>query len=320
MNRFLAGIFLVTVIAWAAQCAGQPYPSKPIHLVVPFGPGGTTDVIARVVAQKLAASLGPIMVENKPGAGGNIAYEYVAHSAPNGYTLLAAHPALTINPSLYDRVGFNPLTSFAPVVLMAATPLLLAVHPSLPARNVKELIALAKKRPGELAFASAGNGSTSHLAGDMFRSMAGINVLHVPYKGAAPGMLDLVNGTMSLMINPLPEMLPFVQPGKIRALATTGKQRSPVVPDLPTIDEAGIPRYEILTWAGIVAPAGLAKDIIARLNKEIVPILQLPDVREQMLALGYVILGSSPDEFAAFLKAETEKWAKVIKASGTKVE
>ena len=320
MSRLLSGIVLVAVIAWAGPCSGQPYPSRPIRLVVPFGPGGTTDVIARVVAQKLAVSIGPIVVENKPGAGGNIAYEYVANAAPNGYTLLAAHPALTINPSLYGSVGYNPLTSFAPVVLMAATPLLLAVHPSLPARNVRELIALAKKRPGELTFASAGNGSTSHLAGDMFRNMAGINVLHVPYKGAAPGMLDLVNGTMSLMINPLPEMLPFSQPGKIRALATTGKKRSPVVPDLPTIDEAGIPRYEILTWAGIVAPAGVPKEIIARLNKEIIPILQMPDVREQMMGLGYVILGSSPDEFAAYLKAETEKWAKVIKASGTKVE
>ena len=320
MSRLLSGIVLVAVVAWAGPSTGQPYPSRPIRLVVPFGPGGTTDVIARVVAQKLAVSLGPIVVENKPGAGGNIAYEYVANAAPNGYTLLAAHPALTINPSLYGNVAYNPLTSFAPVVLMAATPLLLAVHPSLPARNVRELIALAKKRPGELTFASAGNGSTSHLAGDMFRNMAGINLLHVPYKGAAPGMLDLVNGTMSLMINPLPEMLPFSRPGKIRALATTGKKRSPVVPDLPTIDEAGIPRYEILTWAGIVAPAGVPKEIIARLNMEIIPILQMPDVREQMMGLGYVILGSSPDEFAAYLKAETEKWAKVIKASGTKVE
>ena len=320
MSRLLSGIVLVAVVAWAGPSTGQPYPSRPIRLVVPFGPGGTTDVIARVVAQKLAVSIGPIVVENKPGAGGNIAYEYVANAAPNGYTLLAAHPALTINPSLYGSVAYNPLTSFAPVVLMAATPLLLAVHPSLPARNVRELIALAKKRPGELTFASAGNGSTSHLAGDMFRNMAGINLLHVPYKGAAPGMLDLVNGTMSLMINPLPEMLPFSQPGKIRALATTGKKRSPVVPDLPTIDEAGIPRYEILTWAGIVAPAGVPREIIARLNKEIIPILQMPDVREQMMGLGYVILGSSPDEFATYLKAETEKWAKVIKASGTKVE
>ena len=308
------------MIAVAAPAIAQQYPSRPIHLVVPFGPGGTTDIIARLIAQGLVPKLGTVVVENKPGAGGNIAYEYVAKAAPNGYTLLVAHPALTINPSLYDHVDFDPNTSFTPITLLAATPLILGIHPSLPASSVRELIALAKKRPGELSFASAGNGSTSHLAGDMFRKMAHVDILHVPYKGAALGMLDVVNGTISMIINPLPEMLPFTETGKMRALATTGKQRASVTPDVPTLNEAALPGYEVVTWAGTVAPASTPRDIITRVHAETLPILKQQDVRDRLMKLGYTIIGASPEEFGKYIQSETKKWAQVVKASGTKLE
>lgn len=318
--RPLVQLCMLLMIAGAAPAIAQQYPSRPIHLIVPFGPGGTTDIIARLIAQGLGSKLGSVVVENKPGAGGNIAFEYVAKAAPNGYTLLVAHPAITINPSLYDSVGYDPNTSFTPITLIAATPLILGVHPSLPVKGVRDLIALAKKRPGDLSFASAGNGSTSHLAGDMFRKMAKVDILHVPYKGAALGMLDVVNGTISMIINPLPEMLPFTGTGKMRALATTGKQRSSVTPDVQTISEAALPGYEVVTWAGTVAPAGISRDIINRVHSETLPILKQQDVRDRLMKFGYTIIAGSPEEFGKYLKAETQKWAQVVKASGTKLE
>lgn len=311
---------MLLTIASATPAFAQQYPSKPIHLIVPFGPGGTTDIIARLVAQGVSPKLGAVVVENRPGAGGNIAYEYVAKSAPDGYTLLAAHPALTINPSLYGNVNYDPIASFAPITLIAATPLVLGVHPSLPVKGVRDLVALAKRRPGELSFASAGNGSTSHLAGDMFRKMAHVDILHVPYKGAAPGMLDVVNGTISMIINPLPEMLPFTSTGKLRPLATSGRQRPAVLADLPTISESGLPGYEVVTWAGTVAPARTPKEIVNRIHAETIPVLKREDVREKLAALGYTIIGGAPEEFAKYLKSETEKWSQVVKASGTKLE
>ena len=319
MRTLIQVLFLVALGA-VGHVAAQQYPSKPIHLIVPFGPGGTTDIIARLVAQGLATKLGSVVVENRPGAGGNIAYAIAAKAAPDGYTLLTAHPGITINPSLYSKVDYDPITSFTPITLIAATSLLVGVHPSLPVRNAGDLISLARKQPGELTFASAGNGSTSHLAGDMFRKMAKINMLHIPYKGAALGMLDVINGTISLIINPLPEMLPYSKSGKMRALATTGKKRSPITPDIPTVDESAISGYEVVTWAGLVAPAGTPKDIIARIHAETFPILRSEDVRNRLHGLGYVIISSSPTEFASYLKAETEKWANIVKAAGTKIE
>ena len=307
------------------QAAGSPsaaaYPSRPIRWVAPFPPGGTTDIVARAVAQRLSEAFGQtVAVDNRPGAGGNIAAEYVVKAAPDGYTILTAFPGLAINPSLYAKLSYDPLRDLAPVVLISAAPLLMVTHPSLPVKTVKELIALAKSRPGELNFPSAGNGTSSHLGGELFKSMAGIDIVHVPYKGSGQGLLDLISGRMSLMVNPLPEMIPFVQSGKLRGIAVTSAKRSHVMPELPTVGEAALPGYEIVTWNGILAPAATPRDIVARLHTEVVRLLRTPELKSHLEGLGLFIIGGSPDEFAQHLRSETQKWARVVKASGARIE
>jgi len=301
--------------------AAQNYPAKPVRLVNGFLPGGATDIIGRIIAQKLTVAFGQtVAVENRPGSGGNIAAESVVRAAPDGHTLLIAFTGLAINPSLYTRMNYNPQKDLAPVVLMATVPLLLAVHPSVPAKTVGELIALAKRRPGELTFPSSGNGSSSHLGAELFRVMAGIDVVHVPYKGGAQGLIDLVSGSMSFMINPVPEMLPYARSDRIRALATTSRERAPAAPDLPTIHEAALPGYEMGSWSGIMAPLGTPDEIIARLNTEVTKLLRSTEVRNQLDGLGYIILAGPPQALSSHLKAETEKWAVVIKAAGTRID
>ena len=305
----------------AAVLAQQPYPSKPIRWVAPFPPGGTTDIVARATAQHLSQSFGQqVVIDNRPGAGGNIAAEIVAKSPPDGYTVLTAFPGLAINPSLYSKLAYDPLRDLTPVVLISAAPLILVVHPSLPVRSVKELISLAKSRPGELHFPSAGNGSSSHLGGELFKSTANINIVHVPYKGANQGIIDLIAGRVSLFINPLPEMIPFVQSGKLKPLAVTSQKRSHVMPQLPTIAEAALPGFEIVTWNGIMAPAATPRPIVNRLYEETAKLLKSGDLRKQLEDQGLFIMAQGPDQFPQFLRAETEKWAKVVKASGAKVD
>jgi len=261
------------------------------------------------------------VVDNRPGAGGNIGTDMVAKSAPDGYTLLmgSAGP-LAINASLFGKMPFDPIKDLAPVALAASTPNVLVVHPALRAATLKELIALAKARPGEINFASSGHGTPAHLAGELFNLMAGVEMVHVPYKGAAPALADLLGGQVQIMFSTMPPALPHVRDGKLRALAVTSAKRSPAAPELPTVDETALPGFEANTWHGVVVPAGTPGAIVARLNREIVAILHLPDVVERFSSQGAEALGSTPEEFAAYIKSETLKWAKVVRDSGAKAE
>ncbi len=318
---------IAAVSAWVVACAvyasgawGQTYPARPIRWVAPFPPGGTTDIVARIVAEKLGEALGQqVSIDNRPGAGGNIAAEFVAKSAADGYTVLTGFPGLAINPSLYARMSYDPLKDLAPVILISSAPLLMVVHPALPARTVKEVIALARRRPGELLFPSAGNGTSSHLGGELFKRAAAIDIQHVPYKGSMQGMVDLISGRMQLMVNPLPEMIPFVESGKLRAIAVTGLKRSAVMPNLPTVDET-LPGFEVTTWNGLMAPAATPKEIIARLNAEIVKVLRATATLKRMNELGLDTIASTQQQFADHLRRETDKWAEVVKAAGARIE
>ena len=313
-----AAVGLATATLALAQA---PYPSKTIRWVAPFPPGGTTDIVARATAQHLSTAFGQqVVIDNRPGAGGNIAAEIVSKAPPDGYTVLTAFPGLAINPSLYSKLAYDPLRDLTPVTLISAAPLILVVHPSLPVKSVKELIALAKSRPGELHFPSAGNGSSSHLGGELFKSTANINIVHVPYKGSNQAIIDLIAGRVSLFINPLPEMIPFVQSGKLKALAVTSQKRSHVMPQLPTIAEAALPGYEVVTWNGIMAPGATPRPIVNRLHEETARLLKSGELKKQLEDQGLFIIASGPDQFAQYLRAETDRWAKVVRASGAKVD
>jgi tripartite-type tricarboxylate transporter receptor subunit TctC len=291
-------------------------------MIVPFPAGGATDIVGRLIAQKLVEAWGQqVIVDNRGGAGGTIGSELAAKSPPDGYTILVGTSSThAIAPSLYGRLGYDPVRDFVPVTLIANATILLAVHPSVPVRNVRELIALAKREPNALTFASSGNGGISHLVGEHFKSVAGIQMLHVPYKGDTPALFDLASGQVHLMFGTAVSFLPYVQSKRLNALAVTNPKRSPIVPAVPTVVESGLPGFEALQWFGIFAPAGTPKDIVAKLHNEIVRILRLPDVRERMTALGAEVVGSSPEQFASFQKADTAKWAKVVKTSGAKID
>ncbi len=320
-----AALSLVAAFATLTPQAGtaaDAYPAKPIRFVVAFPPGGGTDIIARSIAQKLSDRLAQqVVVDNRPGAGGNIGTDIVAKAAPDGYTMLmgSAGP-LAINASLFASMPFDPVRDLAPVTLAASTPNVLVVHPSLKAATVKELIALARAHPGGINFASSGHGTPAHLAGELFNSMAGVKLVHVPYKGAAPALADLLGGQVQLMFSTMPPALPHVKDGKLRALAVTSAKRSPAAPDLPTVDEIALPGFEANTWHGAMVPARTPAAIVARLNREIVAILHLPDVVERFSSQGAEALGSTPEEFAAYIRSETLKWAKVVRDSGAKAE
>ena len=312
----------LAVSALHAAAAAEAYPARPVRFVVAFPPGGGTDIIARSIAQKLAERIAQqVVVDNRPGAGGNIGTDIVVKSAPDGYTMLmgSAGP-LAINANLFGKMPFDPIRDLAPVTLAASTPNVLLVHPSLRAASVGDLIALAKARPGEINFASSGYGTPAHLAGELFNSMARVKLVHVPYKGAAPALADLLGGQVQLMFSTMPPALPHVKDGKLRALAVTSLKRSPAAPELPTVDEIALPGFEANTWHGVVVPAGTPAAIVARLNREIVAILHLPDVVERFSSQGAEALGSTPEEFAAYIRSETVKWAKVVRESGAKAE
>jgi tripartite-type tricarboxylate transporter receptor subunit TctC len=304
------------------EAQAQTYPAKPIRFVVPYPPGGPLDTVARLLGAKVAESTGQaVMVDNKPGAGGNIGAEIVARSPADGYTILMGAVAThAINPTLYKSIGYDPIKDFAPITQVASTPNVLVVNPNVPAKDVKEFIAYAKANPGKLNFGSGSTGSAGHLAGELFKSMAGVDMAHIPYKGAAPAMQDLIAGQVNLMFDNWSSSRGQVQAGKIRALAVTTGKRSALAPDLPTVAESGLPGFDISTWFGIFAPAGTPRAALERLHAEFVKALAAPDVREKMTNLGAEPVGNSPEEFAAYIRAEGEKYTRVIRASGAKVD
>ena len=315
-------VLCAIVLVGAGEVAfAQGYPSKPIRIIVGFAPGGATDLMARLIGQKLSESLKqPVVVENHPGAGTSIAINFVSKAAPDGYTLLKASFSLTINPSLYPNQPYDVIKDFEPITRTASMPMHLVVHPSLPVKSVKELIALAKSKPGKLDYASAGVGSADHLAGELFKSMAGVDIVHVPYKGTAPALNDVLAGIEPIIFEAFPPLLPHIKAGKLRYLAVCGPKRNPLFPDVPTVSEAGVPGYEITTWVGISAPKGTPKEIVTLLNREIVKILDMPDIKEKFANMGADTAGSAPEEFSAFIQAEVKKWSKVIKDAKIKVE
>jgi tripartite-type tricarboxylate transporter receptor subunit TctC len=317
-----SGILIFGILAAAYSLPGyaQPYPAKPVRLINAFAPGGASDVVARSFANKLTDYLGrQVTVENRVGAGGNVASEYVARSPADGYTILMGTLFLATNQSLYSKLTWDAQRDFAPISMVTASPLILCVHPSLPVRNTKDLIALAKKRPGELNFPSAGNGTSMHLSGELFNMMAGIKTQHVPYKGSAPGVIDLVSGQVQFMLNPMPEPMAFIKDGRLRALATSTAKRISALPDLPPVAEA-IPGYETITWQGFLVPAGTPKEIVDRLHAELLKALKDPEFASRMRGMGLEIYGTTPAEFSQFIREESVKWTKVIKATGARVD
>jgi len=301
---------------------GQAYPTKPIRLIVPLPPGGGNDTIARLVAQEITAPLGQqIVVDNRPGAGGLVGTEAAAKSPPDGYTLLLGNVAgLTIIPNIRKKTPYDPLKDFQPVSLIATAPLLVVVHPSLPVKSIKDLIALAKKRPGDLNFASNGLGSSTHFATEMFMIMTGAKMVHVPYKGLSLAMTDLLSGQVQIMFSSAVAMLPHVKGGRLRAIAMTGARRSAAIPDVPTVAEVGVPDYEAGSWYGILAPAGTPVPIVERLNREIVAATKSAKIQERLIGEAVIPVGSSPDEFTAHIKKELARMARVVKESGVKFE
>ena len=300
----------------------QTYPAKPVRFIVPFPPGGPTDIMGRLAAQRLTEAWGvQVVADNRAGAGGNIGSELCAKSPPDGYTICMMTVAQSISPSIYPKLGFDPLKDFAPVTLMATLPSLLMVHPSLPVKNVKELVALAKAKPAPLTYASTGNGTSPHMLMEMFKWMAGgINLVHVPYKGASPAMIDQISGQIDVAFSTAIAALPFVQQGKVRAIAVSTKDRFAPLPDLPTVEQGGIKGYDGSSWQGVVMPANTPRDMIAKANAELVKMLKSPDMKEKILLQGGIAIGNSPDEFAAYMKSEIDKWAKVAKAANVRVE
>ena len=325
MRRLSRRRLLITAAAVAfaplPALAQSAWPNKPVRIVVPFAPAGTTDILARALAPELSRAFGqPFIIENKPGAGGNLGADLVAKSG-DGHTLLMGTVGThAINPALYARMPYDHVKDFAPVILVAAVPNVLVVHPSVPATTVAELIAYAKANPGKLNFASSGSGTSIHLAGELFKVMAGVQMTHVPYKGSAPAIADLLGGQVQLMFDNLPSALPQIRAGKLRALAVTSSQRAAALPDVPTIAESGLPGYEASSWFGLLAPAGTPADIVAKINGEVARWLASPEAKEKLLAQGANAAGGTPEDFVRHIAAETAKWQKVVKESGAKVD
>ena len=313
--------FALAALAISAAHA-EVYPAKPIRMIVAYPPGGGTDIVGRTIAQKLGETLGQsVVVENRGGASGNIGTEIAARAAPDGYTVLMGNVAPNaINVSLFKNLPFDPVADFAPVSLVASTPNILVVHPSTPARTVKEVVALARSRPGTLNFASAGVGSSSHLAGELFRILAGADIVHVPYKGAGPAMVDVLSGQVQLYFATMPAAMPHVKSGKLVPIAVTSLKRSQALPDVPTIAESGVPGYEASTWYGLLAPAHSPDAAIARLHESVVTILGDAALRAKLADQGFEPVGDSPKEFAAYIRSEIAKWGKVIRDAGIRPE
>lgn len=308
-------------VAIAAAQPQQPYPNRPLRIVVPLAIGGAGDLAARLFGQKLADALGQqFVVDNRPGAGGIIGADLVAKAAPDGYTLLLAGGNHTIFPSLHKNMPYDMTRDLAAVSMLASYPHILVVNPTLPVKSVKELIALAKARPGQINFSSGGNGSTAHMAAEFFKATAAIHVIHVAYKGATAALVGVAAGEAGLAFYSASAAMPYVKQGRLRALASTGEKRSPTLQDLPTVAESGLPGFATVAWAGLLVPAGTPKFVIAKLHGEIARIVQMPDARDRLAAIDFEPVGNSPEEFAAYIRKDIATWAKVVKASGAKAE
>ena len=314
--------FSVPAVLWHPGASAQGYPAKPIRIIASAAAGAPPDFVARTMAQYLTTALGQqVIVENRPGAGGTIATAAAAKSPADGYTLLLASTSnLSISPSLYANPGYDPVTSFAPISLLATAPFLVMVHPSLPAKSLKELIALAKAKPGELNYGSAGSGSPLHIGAEMLKTAAGVQLVHVPYKGPTAAVIDLLSGRIQVLVEQLYPVAQHIQTGKIRPLAVASGKRHPQLPELPTAAEAGLPGYEVVAWMGLVAPRGTAGDVIKRLNVELVKALRTQETRDGLFSQGLQPAGNSPAEFAAFIASEAARWSRAVKTSGAKVD
>jgi tripartite-type tricarboxylate transporter receptor subunit TctC len=315
-------IIFLAVLVLTAPGAAQNYPDRVVRIVNPYPPGGSVDVMARLLAQKLGENLGQqFIVENRSGGGGNTGSDSVAKAEPDGYTLLFTAPGpLTVNQTLYSKLTFDPATDFAPIALFATAPIVLIVNPGVPANNVQELIALARKEPGKINFASAGNGTTNHLSGELFKSMAKVDIVHVPYRGAGPAMNDLIGGHVQMFFDLMPVVLPQVTTGKVRALGAAGASRASSLPDVPTIAEQGVPGFDASSWYGLVAPAKTPEPVLAKLREEVAKALKTPDMVARIRELGSEPGAAFGKDFGAFMAAETKKWAEVIRASGAKAD
>jgi tripartite-type tricarboxylate transporter receptor subunit TctC len=313
---------LVSTATFAAAAAEPAYPTRPVRFIVPFAPGGSTDTLARTLAQRLSDVLGQqVVVDNRSGGNGNIGTEIVARAAPDGHTIVLGYIAnLGIGPSLYAKLPFDPVKDFAPITLLAVAPNILVAHPSVPVKNVRELVAYAKANPQKVNYASAAVASLGHLAGELLNSSAGIQMQHVPYKGSGQAVIDLLAGQVQVMFSGMSSVMPHLKSGKLRALAVTGAQRSAAVPEVPTIAESGFPGFEATAWYGVLAPAGTPKAIVTRLHDEIVGALKVPEVKERLEMVGFELVGGTPEAFGAYIKSEIKKWAQVVKTAGIKAE
>jgi len=321
MSRIFGILFAACAVLMTSTAQSQTWPTKPIRMVIAFSPGGPTDLVSRVIAQRLTEQLGQnVLVDNKPGAGGNIAAEMVANAAADGHTIFYNTSAIVIAPALYGKVNYDPLRDFAPVALTAAVPMVLVVNPSLPARSVKELVDLARSRPNQLNYSSSGTGTITHLASAMMSTQMGLQTQHIPYKGSAPGLVDLASGQTQFMIDTINTVLPYVRDGRLRPLAVSTIKRSTILPDLPTLHESGMTGFDASAWQGIVVPAATPVDIIARLNTEVNRALANPDVRAKLAAQGAEPLGSTPAEYAAHIRNELPRWSKAVRESGAKAD
>ena len=308
-------------LAAPAQVLAQGYPTGPVRVIVPFPPGGGVDGAGRLIGQKLAEAMGkPFVVDNRPGANGMIGSELAAKAAKDGYTLMVNGANFVTTPSLYSKATYDPVRDFDPVSLISLAPNVLVVHPSLPAKSVKELVALAKVRPGEVNYAGSGSGSTPHLAAELFNTLANVRMIHVPYRGTGPAIVGLMSGEASVMFMPTTNAVPLVRSGRLRALAVTSRERVPAMPELPTVSESGLKCYESSQWYGLLAPAGTPAEVLGLLSSHIMRIMQAPDMRQRLTGEGLVAVGNTREQFAAHIKAELAKWAKVIKASGARVD
>lgn len=316
------GLALATVLGVPSMAMAQAYPSKPIRLVVPYAPGGATDIIGRAAAAELSKTLGQsVTIDNRPGAGGNLGSELVARAAPDGYTMLVSASSLHgITPFLYSKLTYDPNKDLAPVIALGAFANVLVVNPGVKANSVKELIELIKSQPGKISYASSGSGSTIHLSGELFKQMLNLDITHVPYKGSAPAVTDLIGGQVQLMFDNIPSAITHIRSGKLRALATTGPKRAATLPDLPTMQEAGLAGYQSTAWFGLAFPAGTPKEIIAKMNAEGQKAVRAPDFVRRMNELGYDIVGGSPELMASMIQDELKRWGPVVKASGAKVD